>query len=353
MIPWAFFVQTAFFTMFLSYGIASFLIPRTQKRTSKTGRSQPPEIGGPIIFISLAVAFIFLMLFFQNIFANDLRKLFGVVLSSALVFFLGLIDDRYSLHYSAKLFGEIVIASILPLAGFQLNVITNFGGTQIFLPVWIGNALMVLWIVFMMNAVNLIDGLDGLAAGVVAISGVTIFMLGVHDNVLIAALALALAFSLFGILPFNVYPAKIYLGDSGSLLIGYLIGVFSIFFSVKVYAAITILIPFFILFVPILNTALVIISRLRSGRNPFKGDIFHLHYRLLRQGLSHRTTVLFLWMVTASLCALIILRQLLPERPRTVLFLSVILIAYTVLVQFFLAFLKSKRQKSIRKGRFE
>ncbi len=342
-IPWGLFIGSAFASLFLSYSGGVFVAPCIKKRISKTGRIMPPEIGGAIIFFSLSITFLVLFILYPGTFFGDFRKLFSVVAAATLIFLLGFIDDQRSLHYSIKILSEVIIVSILPLSGFRLDLITNIGGAALYLPVWLGSAVMVGWIIFMMNAVNLIDGLDGLAAGVVAMASFTIFLLGCFDNYFIAAGALALACALLGILPFNTYPAKFYLGDSGSLFIGFLIGVFSLFFHVKTYVALAIFIPLLILFVPIFNTILVIISRLKRGKNPFKGDIFHLHYRLVRQGLSHQSTVLFLWAVTASLCVLVVARQYFPYRPRTILFLSGILIFYTILVQFFLDYLKVRR----------
>ncbi|PIQ85995.1 MAG: hypothetical protein COV74_06590 [Candidatus Omnitrophica bacterium CG11_big_fil_rev_8_21_14_0_20_45_26] len=349
MIPWDFFVVTALTSLVVSYGVSTLLVSQCRGRTSAKKRPTPPTTGGTVIFLSMAAVLLLLFVLYQRFFELNPKKLWGVAIAGAFIFLLGYIDDRKPLHYSQKLIGQILSACVLPLAGFKIDFITNIGGTALYLPDWMSGVFIVGWLVFMMNAVNLIDGLDGLAAGVIAMAAYTIFLLCWNVNAVISAGALALAFSLLGILPFNAYPARFYLGDAGSLLIGFLIGIFSLFFQVKTYAAVVIIIPLFILFIPVLNTAMVFVKRLKRGRNPLKGDIFHLHYRLLRQGLSHRNTVLFLWSVTASLCVLVVLRQYLPVRPRTILFLIGVLVLYTVLVQLFLGYLKEKRQEAVNR----
>lgn len=342
MIRWDLFVGSALMSFCLSFLLAGWALGRAKPALRKN-RQMPPQVGGSVVYITLAVTALAFFIFYGGSFTGKPEKLVGIGIAATLIFLLGLADDRKPLHYSVKIACEIFIISIVPFVGFELDFMTALGGERIALPAWFGQMVIVCWIILVMNAVNLIDGLDGLAAGVVAVASFTVFCLGFPNNSLIAAGALMLAAALAGILPFNFCPARIYLGDSGSLLIGFLIGVYSLFFQVKTYLAIAVFIPLLLLFVPLLNTGMVVWTRLRKGRNPFKGDIFHLHYRLLRQGLSHRLTVLFLWAVAASLCALVVLRQALPYRPRTVLFLFLVLVFYTALVQAFLALLKSRR----------
>lgn len=344
-IPWALYLFASAVSLVVSYVVGIFLIKRTPKRINRGVRSMPPRLGGTIIFIALSVSAILALLVFGIQFHGSFRKLTALIVAGILIFLLGNLDDQRKLHYSVKIISEIIILSLLPLSGFDLNFMTNLGGDLLKVPDWLGQLAIIGWLLFMMNAVNLIDGLDGLASGIVAIAAFTIFLLSFMGNYVIATAALALSASLVGILPFNRYPAKIYLGDSGSLLIGFLIGFLSLFFHVKTYSAIVVLVPLFILFVPIFNTISVMFDRIRKGRNPFEGDIFHIHYRLLRQGLSHQATVVFLWLVTASLCALIVLRQYFPFRPRTVVFLISVLAMYMGFFQVFLVYLKLKRQK--------
>ena len=344
----AFFWESAVVSFLLSYLISRAILPYSRPSVSKGGRLMPPKIGGVILFLTLSTTF---LIFFVShhlkfhTFGGKEQKLLGVAVSAAFIFFLGFVDDRKKLPYWAKLPFQILIACLIPLVGFRLDFITSIGGTPLYLAPWFGSVVIVGWLVFMMNAVNLIDGLDGLASGVVAMASLTVFLVGWDANPLIASGALILAAALTGILPFNSYPARFFLGDAGSLLIGFLIGVYSVFFHVKTYLAIVLLIPLLVLFVPILNTVTVILTRLRRKRNPLKGDIFHLHYRLHRRGLSHPATVLFLYGVAGSLCCLVVARYYLLFRPRTILFLAGVLILYTILVQAFLWYLKKKREK--------
>jgi UDP-GlcNAc:undecaprenyl-phosphate GlcNAc-1-phosphate transferase len=200
------------------------------------------------------------------------------------------------------------------LAGFRIEHLGSLDGFSLSLgalslPVTVG------WIVAVINAVNLIDGLDGLAAGVALTA--TLVLLGVAlaaEQVLLCLLMVALAGALVGFLVFNFNPARIFLGDSGSLFLGFVLAVASTWTQQKAHAAAAIsLIPVFALAVPLLDTALCIVRRMARGQHPFSPDREHLHHRLMALGLSHRGAVLTLWALAGAFALAAL--ELLDEHP--------------------------------------
>ena len=180
---------------------------------------------------------------------------------------------------------------------------------------WLSYPLTILWIVGITNAINLIDGLDGLAAGVSAICSLSLFFISIMrtdipQNVAVfaAIVTSSLAGSALGFLPFNYNPAKIFMGDSGATFLGYILAVISIQGTVKQYAAISIAIPLLVLGLPLFDTAFAVMRRLASGKSPMKADRGHLHHRLMDMGLSHRQSVAVMYTASTALglCAIVL-----------------------------------------------
>jgi len=231
----------------------------------------------------------------------------GLLLGSAVILALGMWDDRFGLGASAKFSGQLLAASIAIAAGFRLGHLTEpISGTTFFLSeplVWLVSAL---WIVGVTNALNLIDGLDGLATGVAAIIGLTLTVILVQAGQPFGVcLGVALLGGLLGFLPFNFPPARIFLGDTGSLFVGYGLSLLALE-GYRQVTVITFLVPLLALAVPILDTALSILRRARTGQSPFRADRHHIHHRLLAMRGSPRAAVLQFYFLTAcfSLIAL-------------------------------------------------
>jgi UDP-GlcNAc:undecaprenyl-phosphate GlcNAc-1-phosphate transferase len=229
------------------------------------------------------------------------RPVFGLLIGATLVTILGVIDDIRGVSPAEKLFGQLVAAVIPVSFGVGMDVLTNPLGGMVFLGPF-GQALTVVWLVALCNVMNLIDGVDGLATGIAAIAGGTVLVASYQRGDMgTAMLAAAFMGSTLGFLPYNYNPARIFLGDTGSMLLGYLLGGLSVLGTYKSYTALSLLVPLVALGVPVMDTALAITRRWRTHRPIFEADTQHLHHRLLRRGLTQRQTAIVLYLVTGIL----------------------------------------------------
>jgi len=228
----------------------------------------------------------------------------GLIICSVLIFIFGFWDDVRELTWKKQLAFQILIALVMIYAGLSVDYIANpFGGREFRLDDFsfagfsvLGSAFVILWIVGFMNVVNWLDGLDGLAGGVGAIASLTLFFLSISDLVNqppLAIMAIALAGALLGFLAFNFHPAKIFMGSSGSLFLGFMLAVLAIFSGGKIATV------FLVMGFPILDALWVIFKRIREGKSPFLGDRSHFHYALLDRGQSERGAVLFIYSLSA------------------------------------------------------
>jgi UDP-GlcNAc:undecaprenyl-phosphate GlcNAc-1-phosphate transferase len=227
--------------------------------------------------------------------------LYGLLVGGLLITLVGIIDDIKGVTARQKLVVQIVAASIVIYAGVRVDFITHPVKGVISLGYW-SYPLTLLWIIGITNAVNLIDGLDGLAAGVSAIAAVTLGVIAYLETSQQAAmLALILAASIFGFLKYNFHPAQIFMGDTGSLFLGFNLSVLAIIGLTKSATIISLFLPVVILGIPIIDTLFAIMRRYFGGRPIFSADKEHLHHRLLRLGLSHEHTVLAMYGVSVVL----------------------------------------------------
>lgn len=257
-----------------------------------------PRFGGLPLFVAFCAA-IGVSLIYPRSDPNEMARLAGLVSGGALMFFLGAYDDHRELKALPQLAAQIIAASIAVASGVLIREVQNpFGGSLTF-DTWFAILLTLLWIVGMVNTVNWLDGVDGLAAGVVAIAGIVLFAHTFRlEQYSIALLALALAGAALGFLPFNFFPARIFMGSAGALVLGFALGVLSIIGAARVAFALL------ALGIPILDVAWQIFSRIRAGKSPFLADRGHLHHRLLDLGLSQRAIVLLYYALTAIFGAL-------------------------------------------------
>ncbi len=286
-----------------------------------------PRLGGVAIFISfvLSIAVAVAVAFFrpQLSFGTSLKVLATLLLPACLVFLLGLYDDIRSIGPYAKFSVQAVAASLLWLGGLRiLNLPVLFGYRH--LPWFVGLALTILWVLGITNAFNLIDGLDGLAAGSALFSTLVVFVVALwsHSS-LVALMTLALTGAIVGFLRFNFNPATIFLGDCGSLFIGFLLSALALEGAQKAPTVIAVAIPVVSFGLPILETSLSVLRRLISGRPVFTADREHIHHKLLQLGLSHREVVVVLYAVSA-LFALLSLFLLWPTGSSLGLVLAVV-----------------------------
>ncbi len=228
----------------------------------------------------------------------------GTVGGLLVIFLVGLVDDLRGLAPGVKFAGQLVAASIPIAAGLRVEFVGNpFTGGLMQLGL-LAYPITALWIVGFANVINLIDGLDGLAAGISAIAAASFLVLAVQMNELVAAvLAAAVIGACVGFLFFNFNPASIIMGDSGALLLGFALACMSLQGVMKSVAAITLVVPLLVIGVPVFDTASAIIRRWRHGRPIQEADDGHIHHRLLHRGFSQRQTVLIIYVWSIALAA--------------------------------------------------
>ncbi|MFQ5605419.1 MAG: glycosyltransferase family 4 protein [bacterium] len=252
-----------------------------------------PKLGGLGIFLAFLTGFL--------IYAGATHKIdqfAGFILGSSAVLAVGLIDDIMHLSCYRKLCGQILAAVIAVFAGFKLQVVYLPFAVVLDLGIW-SAPLSVLWIVSITNAVNLLDGLDGLASGFTVITALfVLFSAVIFQNLEIAALAVILIAATLGFLKYNFNPAKIFMGDMGSLFLGFVLACLSMQ-AFTTTAGGTHLSPLLVLFlIPLTDTLLAVVRRVMSGRSPFTADKKHLHHRMLAAGMSQTATVLMVYSAT-------------------------------------------------------
>lgn len=225
--------------------------------------------------------------------------IWGVTVGGLAFFLIGLMDDLFNLSPLSRLFMQATVATLAWNVGVSIDFLTIPFWGLVVLPMWLSLPTTILWLVGMANAINWIDGLDGLAAGVSGIAAVIMLIVSLFMAQPAAALiAAALAGAALGFLRYNFNPAQIFLGDGGAYFMGFTLAGVGVVGLVKSVTTAAVLLPYLILAVPLLDMSAVIFGRLRSGSSPFMADKRHLHHRLLNAGLSHRFTVLFIYVLT-------------------------------------------------------
>lgn len=269
----------------------------------KVHKGVMPRLGGLAVYAGFVTAVLVTI--------QPTRSLYGLLLGMTLIMLLGALDDIRGLSPRVKLAGQVAAALVLLPLGVQVYFVTNpFNGHIVDLG-WLGIPITIFWVVAVTNAVNLIDGLDGLAGGVSCIAALTMAVVGWTQWQVFGAagqreiimLALMLAAALLGFLRYNFHPAKIFLGDSGSMLLGYTLAVMAIMGLTKSVTAVSVLVPLVILGIPLLDTFFAVLRRYHRHRPIFQPDKEHLHHQLLALGLSHRQAVLVIYGISALLGA--------------------------------------------------
>jgi UDP-GlcNAc:undecaprenyl-phosphate GlcNAc-1-phosphate transferase len=250
----------------------------------------------------------------------------GIMLGGSFMLLLGLLDDKFEISAPIKFMGQIIGALILIYYGVKINFITNPFGGFIYLGVY-AVPFTVFWIVSIINTINLIDGLDGLAAGVSIIAVLTLFAVALQENQVVAPmLAVLLAGSCLGFLKYNFNPARVFMGDTGSMFIGYIIAAVSITGALKSAAAVTIFVPMLALAVPILDTTFAIIRRIFNDRPIGEADHGHIHHRLLAIGMNQRQAVISVYVISAFLGTIAFIINGIKFDHALIIFVSVILV---------------------------
>lgn len=299
-------VQVHIIGAIISLILGVFIVPLVIAYSKKEGLVDLPNerkihkipvsrLGGVAIWSSTMLTFFLLVLLSYYPYGSLLS---GILLGGSLMFLLGLIDDVYNLSAKFKLFIQIAIVTIVYLLGVKIDTIINpFGG--VFHLGLLSYPITLLWIVGICNAVNFIDGVDGLAGSVITVNSITLAIVAVSmtpSNSISALIAFILAGSMLAFLAYNFNPAKIFMGDSGALFAGFLLASLSITGVMKT-ATLAIFLPFVVLAVPIMDITFSSLRRILKGTSPFVADAEHIHHKLLKAGFSQNNTVAILTLV--------------------------------------------------------
>ena len=256
-----------------------------------------PRMGGLAIFIGFMAS----MFLFMNLDAPKIGMLAGAVI----IVILGVLDDKYALPAKPKFLVQIIAAVIAVMAGNRIDVLSNpniFSSEAVWHLGWLAYPVTVIWIVAITNAVNLIDGLDGLACGVSTISSATMLMIAMRFSELdVAVMMAALVGACVGFLPYNFNPAKIFMGDTGSTFLGFVMATVSVNGMFKQYAFISFVVPFLVLGLPIFDVCFAVVRRVSHGQSPMQPDRGHVHHRLIAMGFSQKQAVGVLYVISAIL----------------------------------------------------
>ena len=273
----------------LAFRIGAVDIPLDQRRMHK---KPIPRIGGLAIFFGFTAS--------TMIFCNPTKELFAIWLGGFVLVAVGIFDDVFRLPAMLKFVVQIGAAVIAVVNGVVIDHI-SIGGNYVMFGVW-RIPITILWIVGLTNAINLIDGLDGLACGVSAISSASLFCVVLLNGDLHSAMITAiLTASCIGFMPFNKNPAKIFMGDTGALFLGFTLAVMSVQGVFKLHTVISFLVPLSIFALPLLDTTVAIIRRVAHGKSPFSPDRGHLHHKLVDMGFTQKNAVRILYAICALL----------------------------------------------------
>ena len=301
-----------------------FLTPLVRKLALKFGivdKSNPRKshkrvitcLGGLAIYAAFVLSLVCAsFLFFRNLDSSFLRNLVGLLSGATIILFLGLIDDAHGTTAPVKVGLQIGAALVT-------SVIFGFKITYLILPILgridfglLSIPLTLIWVVGLTNALNWVDGLDGLAAGITSIACISLLIIGWRGGELVSVvIIIALLGATLGFLKYNFYPAKVFMGDTGSNFLGFVLANVAIMGSLKSAALLSLMIPILILGVPIFDSLFSVWRRIRLNKSPITPDRDHFHYRLIKLGLTHRQAVLVIYSISGvlSLCAIFLHRS--------------------------------------------
>ncbi len=297
------------YTIKLAKKVGAVDTPKDERRINKTTM---PRLGGLAIIAGFIVSIVYLVIILSiekkvNLFEDNMYiKLIGFLIGGLIIGIVCFIDDLKDLPPLVKLAAQMVSAVIVVSFGLRIENVNIPFFSYVGLPNAFSIILTIGWIIGVTNAINLIDGLDGLSSGIALISCVSMLIIfALNGSPLIAILLItALAGALSGFLPFNFNPAKTFMGDAGSNFLGYSLSVISIFGVAKTYTLIVIVAPLIILGLPVLDTLVAIFRRIIKGKSLkaiMQADKGHLHHKLLKKGFSQREAVLIMYAITAAL----------------------------------------------------
>ncbi len=291
-----FFFVSLLFTPFAIYiGKKYNIISKPQEKRGdkkKIKKEEMPRTGGIGIYLSFLVLFLYIYLRFHS------KEFLSIFLGGSVIFIVGLIDDKFKLRPWMKFLGEILGALIPIIYGVKINFITNPKGGYFYLKE-LSIPFTLFWVTGITNAINIIDGLDGLASGIISIVSTTLGLVAIlKGNIIVSLICFAIAGIAIGFLVFNFPPAKIYLGDSGALLLGFVLGEIAVWGALKTTTSVILLVAILALGFPILDTFTAILRRILRRKSIFEADMDHIHYKLLYSGFKEREVIIILYILT-------------------------------------------------------
>ncbi len=275
----------------LAYKIKALDVPRDARRVHK---KTTPRLGGLALWFGFTATSI--------LFCAITKESIAMWVGATLIAVIGVFDDRFGIPALLKLFLQTAVVVGTVIFGELIVEEINILGTVITFGRPFGIVLSVFWIVALINAINLIDGLDGLACGISCIGCIAILFISIiYSNTYMALFSAILIGACVGFLPFNFNPAKIFMGDTGSMFLGYILAMLSIQGSMKMNSLIALLTPVAVFGLPILDTAFAFIRRILQGRSPFSADRGHLHHRFIDMGFTQKQTVFIMYTISSAL----------------------------------------------------
>ncbi len=276
--------------MKIAHHVNAIDVPKDERRVHK---KPIPLIGGLGIYVAVMLC----MMIFVNL---PTDKILSIMVGSLMIVFVGFIDDINPLNAKYKFIVQIFAACIIVYGGISIRSFQPFffGSDLIVFGSVFSAFVTVFWIVGITNTINFIDGLDGLTGGIATISAITISYIAISNNrIETAVISIILAGACLGFLPYNFNPARIFMGDTGALFLGFMLAVMSIEGTIKGAVAVTIIAPMLALGIPIFDTSFAILRRLKKGMAPWEADKGHLHHRILDMGYGQKKTVIVLYII--------------------------------------------------------
>ncbi|MDT8420825.1 MAG: MraY family glycosyltransferase [Desulfuromonadales bacterium] len=274
----------------------------------KVHKQAIPRLGGIAIYLSF--------LFAALVFIDGSREVRGILAGGLVVFVFGLIDDLYGLSPKRKFAGEITgVLVTIAVGQIYLSHLGNlFGFGDVVLPLWLAIAFTVFAVVGVINAINLIDGLDGLSGGVTVIALTTFMLLAYHEgHTEVMFLCAALLGAVIGFLKYNLYPARIFMGDAGSLSVGFVLGFLAVYLTQVPTSQVSPMTPVMVLGLPIIDAVWVMVRQVMKGNSPFSADMTHVHHKFLNLGFQHRFTVIVIYGISMFWSLVAIVARQWPE----------------------------------------
>ncbi len=293
----------------IAHKVGAIDVPKDNRRVHK---KPIPRLGGLAIYFSTMFSFI-IFSFFEGFILD--KSIISIMAGATIIVITGIIDDIKPISAKIKLVAQILAAIVLIAGGVKIDFLSNpfVRGYSLIHLEYLAIPATIFWVVGITNTLNLIDGLDGLAAGVGGIASISLLFVASQFIDLaplysiIMIMSAILAGASFGFLPHNFNPARIFMGDTGSLFLGYMLAVISIKGVMKSFTAVSVVLPVVILGLPIFDTSFAILRRFINKRPIMKPDKGHLHHRLLARGLTQKQTVLILYIICIGLGTLALL----------------------------------------------